>query len=106
MNKNFYIKITKSCLGAHVAGTALSSHELAQGYEDVKDLSVTVKLNKNQENTFILAWTTTPWTLPGNVALAVGEKIDYVKIRTLEGIFILAKARLSIITETYEVIEE
>ena len=88
-------------------GTALSSHELAQGYEDVKDLSVTVKFKiKNQENTFILAWTTTPWTLPGNVALAVGEKIDYVKIRTLEGIFILAKARLSIITETYEVIEE
>ena len=61
-------------------GTALSSHELAQGYEDVKDLSVYVKFKvKGQENTYLLAWTTTPWTLPGNVGLAVGEKIDYVK---------------------------
>jgi len=59
-------------------GTALSSHELAQGYEDVKDLAVTVKFKvKGQENTFILAWTTTPWTLPGNVALAVGKDINY-----------------------------
>ena len=63
-------------------GTTLSSHELAQGYEDVKDLSLYVKFKvKNQENTFILAWTTTPWTLPGNVALAVGEDIDYVKVK-------------------------
>jgi isoleucyl-tRNA synthetase len=63
-------------------GTALSSHELAQGYEDVKDLSVYVKFKvKEQENTYILAWTTTPWTLPGNVGLAVGEDIDYVKVR-------------------------
>lgn len=59
-------------------GTALSSHELAQGYEDVKDLSVTAKFKVvGEENTFLLAWTTTPWTLPGNVALAVGEKIAY-----------------------------
>lgn len=62
-------------------GTALSSHELAQGYEDVKDLSVYVKFKVvGQENTYLLAWTTTPWTLPGNVALAVGEDIDYVKV--------------------------
>ena len=97
-------------------GTALSSHELAQGYEDVKDLSVTVKFKvKGEENTYILAWTTTPWTLPGNVALAVGENIDYVKISTKDGsasggkangIFILAKERLSIITEPYEIVEE
>jgi isoleucyl-tRNA synthetase len=59
-------------------GTALSSHELAQGYEDVKDLSVTAKFELIDEpGTFLLAWTTTPWTLPGNVALAVGEKISY-----------------------------
>ncbi|MFM7088404.1 MAG: class I tRNA ligase family protein, partial [Candidatus Paceibacterota bacterium] len=65
-------------------GTALSSHELAQGYEDVKDLSLYVKFKvKGQENTYILAWTTTPWTLPGNVALAVGKDIDYVKARTV-----------------------
>lgn len=65
-------------------GTALSSHELAQGYEEVENPAATVKFKvKNPEqhnlpaNTFLLAWTTTPWTLPGNVALAVGEKIDY-----------------------------
>lgn len=59
-------------------GTALSSHELAQGYETVKDLSVTAKFELVDEpGTFLLAWTTTPWTLPGNVALAVGEKISY-----------------------------
>lgn len=59
-------------------GTALSSHELAQGYEDVKDLSITAKFELVDEpGTFFLAWTTTPWTLPGNVALAVGEKIVY-----------------------------
>ncbi|MEN9524432.1 MAG: hypothetical protein RL536_501, partial [Candidatus Parcubacteria bacterium] len=67
-------------------GTGLSSHELAQGYQDVKDLAVTVKfkiVNKNPEplNTYLLAWTTTPWTLPGNVGLAVGKDIKYVKIK-------------------------
>jgi len=66
-------------------GTSLSAHEVAQGYKTVTDRSVTVKfriLNPNSHNlspnTYILAWTTTPWTLPGNVALAVGEKIVYV----------------------------
>ena len=59
-------------------GTALSSHELAQGYEEVKDLSVTVKFELEDEpGTYLLAWTTTPWTLPGNVALAVGKGIAY-----------------------------
>jgi isoleucyl-tRNA synthetase len=59
-------------------GTALSTHELAQGYADVKDLSVTAKFELVDEpGTYLLAWTTTPWTLPGNVGLAVGEKIAY-----------------------------
>ncbi len=59
-------------------GTALSSHELAQGYQDVKDLTVTAKFELLDEpGTFLLAWTTTPWTLPGNVALAVGADIEY-----------------------------
>jgi len=59
-------------------GTALSSHELAQGYEDVKDLSLTAKFELVDEpGTFLLAWTTTPWTLPGNIALAVGKDIAY-----------------------------
>ncbi len=59
-------------------GTALSSHELAQGYEEVKDLSLTAKFELVDEpGTYFLAWTTTPWTLPGNVGLAVGADILY-----------------------------
>ncbi len=66
-------------------GTGLSSHELNQpgAYKDVKDTSITAQFKiKGTENDYFLAWTTTPWTLPGNSALAVGKKIDYVKIRT------------------------
>ena len=59
-------------------GTGLSSHELAQGYADVKDIAVTVKFELlATPGTYLLAWTTTPWTLPGNVALAIGASIDY-----------------------------
>lgn len=58
--------------------TALSSHELAQGYADVKDISVTAKFELiDRPGTYLLAWTTTPWTLLGNVALAVGSEIEY-----------------------------
>ncbi|OGI65785.1 hypothetical protein A3A95_01495 [Candidatus Nomurabacteria bacterium RIFCSPLOWO2_01_FULL_39_18] len=86
-------------------GTALSSHELAQGYEDVKDLSVYVKFKvKNQENTYMLAWTTTPWTLPGNVALAVGENIEYVKAKVRNEIYILAQKRISILPDGHEIL--
>ena len=103
-------------------GTGLSSHELAQGYQDVKDLSVYTKFKlKNEKNTYVLAWTTTPWTLPGNVALAVGENIDYVKIKTSKSseaskssksskssgeFLILAKERLSLIEGEYEIVEK
>jgi isoleucyl-tRNA synthetase len=89
-------------------GTALSSHELAQGYQDDKDLSVTAKFKVvGQENTFILAWTTTPWTLPGNVALAVGNDIDYVKVKKDTEIYILAKARIETVLKeiSHEVLE-
>ena len=73
-------------------GTTLSSHELAQGYQDDKDLSVTAKFKViGQVDTFILAWTTTPWTLPGNVALAVGNKIEYVLVQTDTGKLWMAK---------------
>lgn len=86
-------------------GTALSSHELAQGYQDDKDLSVTAKFKLiGQENTYILAWTTTPWTLPGNVALAVGSDIDYVKVKKENETLILADARKEILAEGYEVL--
>ncbi len=75
-------------------GTALSSHELAQGYEDVKDLSLTVKFKvTGEENTYFLAWTTTPWTLPGNVGLAVGKDIAYARYEKDGETLILAEAR-------------
>ena len=64
-------------------GTALSSHELAQGYEETKDLAVFVKFpisNSQFPKTYIFSWTTTPWTLPGNVALAINPKHKFVKV--------------------------
>ena len=65
-------------------GTPLSSHEVAQGYKDVKERSATAKFAvKGEENTYFLAWTTTPWTLPSNTALCVGPNIDYVKVKCL-----------------------
>ncbi len=88
-------------------GTALASHELAQEYHDDKDLTVTAKFKLvDQENTFILAWTTTPWTLPGNVALAVGDDIDYVTIKQNNELLILAKTRLEIVTGEYDIVKE
>ena len=61
--------------------TTLSQQEVSEGYQDIKDLSVVAKFELVDEpGTFVLAWTTTPWTLPGNVALAVGEEIEYVKV--------------------------
>jgi len=72
--------------------TTLSNFEVAQGYKDVTDISVTVKFELVDEpGTFVLAWTTTPWTLPGNVALAVNPEIDYVQ--NVDN-FIFAKSRL------------
>ena len=63
-------------------GTALSSHEVAQGYKDVKEKSIFVKFPlKNEKDTYFLAWTTTPWTLPSNAALCLNPKEDYVKIK-------------------------
>ncbi|MFA4845023.1 MAG: isoleucine--tRNA ligase [Patescibacteria group bacterium] len=88
-------------------GTSLSSHELSQGYKDVKDLSVTAKFKMiGAENEYLLAWTTTPWTLPGNVGLAVGKDIVYVKIKQGEALLWLAKDRLGEMKEPYEIIEE
>jgi isoleucyl-tRNA synthetase len=90
-------------------GTGLSSHELAQGYEDVKDLSVYAKFKIiGFDNAYFIAWTTTPWTLPGNVALAVGADIDYVEVRVDTEIFVVAKERVENLFETgtYEIIAE
>ena len=63
-------------------GTALSSHEVAQGYKDVKQTTAFVKFKvKDAENQYILAWTTTPWTLPSNVALCMNPNFDYVEVQ-------------------------
>jgi isoleucyl-tRNA synthetase len=88
--------------------TTLSQSEVAEGYKDIKDLSATVKFELGDEpGTFVLAWTTTPWTLIGNVALAVGEDINYVKVKVKnlennsEVIFIVAEKRSDVIAEEY-----
>ena len=87
--------------------TPLSSHELALGYQDnVPDPSVYVRFKLKQDpSTAILAWTTTPWTLPGNVALAVDNDVDYIKVRDGDGFLILAEARLEVLNESPEVVE-
>ena len=79
--------------------TALSNFELnLGGYQDVQDPSITVKFKLlNEESTYFLAWTTTPWTLPSNLALALGPEIEYVKVADAQEFYIVAKERL----ETY-----
>ena len=105
-------------------GTPLSSHEVAQGYKDVKEKSVIAKFRvKGTEDEYILAWTTTPWTLPSNVALCVNPVETYVKVKVQvnaqndvvkEGeedtavkteYYYLAQALLSVIDGAYEVVE-
>ena len=87
--------------------TPLSSHELAQGYRDnVPDPSVYIRFRlKNDPRTSILAWTTTPWTLPGNVALAVDNDIDYIKVHEGGEFLILAEALLTVLKEPPQVVE-
>ena len=73
-------------------GTPLSSHEVAQGYKDVKERSAIAKFKVKGEDAFILAWTTTPWTLPSNVALCVNANEDYVKVSAKGETYYLAAA--------------
>ena len=89
-------------------GTALASHEVAQGYKDVKEKSVYAKFKLvDKENTYFLAWTTTPWTLPSNVALCMNANEDYVEIEAEDGThYILAKALCDKLFENYTVITE
>jgi len=89
--------------------TTLSQSEVSQGYKDTEDLAVVIKFALTDEpGTYVLAWTTTPWTLPGNVALAVGADIDYLKVKIGEGYFILAKttAEKTLLGKQVEVIKE
>jgi isoleucyl-tRNA synthetase len=88
-------------------GTALSSHEVAQGYKDVKEATAFVKFKVlGEENKYLLAWTTTPWTLPSNVALAVNKSYDYVEVVNNEEHLILAKNLLNVLEGEYEVVRE
>ena len=73
-------------------GTPLSSHEVSQGYKDIEEKSVIVKFKVKDEEAFILAWTTTPWTLPSNVALCINPNETYVKIEVENIIYYLAEA--------------
>ena len=97
-------------------GTALSSHEVAQGYKDVKDLTCIAKFKVMGEDKYILAWTTTPWTLPSNLALCVNKAYTYVEVKANIGTdeeaeyenYILAKDLLeTVLKETpYEIVKE
>ena len=97
-------------------GTPLSSHEVAQGYKDVKERSAVVRFKVKGEDAYILAWTTTPWTLPSNVALCVNPKETYAKVKAADGrVYYMAQALLDTIlgkladkengTPAYEVLE-
>ncbi len=88
-------------------GTALSSHEVAQGYKDVKETSVVARFRvKGREDTYILAWTTTPWTLPSNVALCMNPDETYVEIEADGAHYILAEALVPKFFEQYTVVEK
>ena len=73
-------------------GTPLSSHEVAQGYKDVTERSAIVKFKAADEDAYFLAWTTTPWTLPSNLALCVNPNVTYVKLRVYDKVYYLAEA--------------
>ncbi|NLK96907.1 MAG: isoleucine--tRNA ligase, partial [Epulopiscium sp.] len=88
-------------------GTSLSSHEVAQGYKDVKEASVYVKFPVKGENqVYLMAWTTTPWTLPSNVALVVNPNETYIKAKCSDEVYILAEALAdTVLKEEYEVLD-
>ncbi|MCA0388961.1 MAG: isoleucine--tRNA ligase [Bacteroidetes bacterium] len=87
------------------AETVLSSHELALGYRMTKDPSVYVLFKAKDQDFHFLVWTTTPWTLISNVALALGPEVEYVKVLHKEKKIVLAKERLSVLGEDYEILE-
>ena len=90
-------------------GTPLSSHEVAQGYKDVKERSAIARFKVKEEDAYILAWTTTPWTLPSNVALCVNPDEDYIKVKMKDQdyVYYLAAALADTVlgAETYDVLE-
>lgn len=116
-NKNLIYEGYKSMHLCPRCETTLANFEVNQGYKDITDLSLIAKFELIDEpGTFVLAWTTTPWTLPGNVALAINPEIVYCKVsiqggsvssgKITDNYFILAKERLSVIKDAYEIVEE
>ena len=85
-------------------GTSLSSHEVSQGYADVQDPSIYIKLKLVDEDAYFLVWTTTPWTLISNVALAVGPDHDYVRVRNKGEVLILAEALVGVLDGDTEIL--
>lgn len=87
-------------------GTPLSSHEVAQGYKDVKERSAIVRFKVKGEDAYILAWTTTPWTLPSNVGLCVNPNETYVKVKSGEYTYYMAEALCEkVLEEGYSILE-
>lgn len=87
-------------------GTGLASHEVAQGYKNIKSETATVKFKLKDKDEYFLAWTTTPWTLPSNVGLTVGPEIDYIKARLNGEVYYVAKNLAEkVLGEEYEVLE-
>lgn len=87
-------------------GTPLSSHEVAQGYKDIKERSAIVRFKKKDEDVYFLAWTTTPWTLPSNVALCVNPDEEYSKVKQGDYTYILASALVeTVLKDDYTVLE-
>lgn len=86
--------------------TTLSNFEVNQGYKEVRDRSIYVKLKLKNRDEFLLIWTTTPWTLPQNVAVAINKEEDYVCVKSINEKYILAKKRLEILNEDYEIEKE
>jgi len=87
-------------------GTSLSSHEVAQGYKDIKEKSIIAQFKVVDRDEYILAWTTTPWTLPSNVALCVNPVEEYIRAKSGDRVYILAKALAEkILGEDCEIVE-
>ncbi len=109
-DKNLLYKGFKTVPYCPRCGTPLSSHEVAQGYKDVKERSAIVKFKIVDEDAYFLAWTTTPWTLPSNLALCVNPNFEYVKVKYLENedVYYMAKGLCDAVLgeEKYEILQE
>lgn len=108
-NKNLIYQGDKAMQICPRCETSLSNFEVSLGYKDVTDLSVTVRFELVDEpGTYFLAWTTTPWSTVSVMGLAVGRNIDYVKVKSEDGVYILAKKRLEAVfgDRPFEILEE